>query len=61
MLDVVENTIEMEVKVQKTLAEINEIENSTLVGFFAQLIKVDKRKNPDLYKKINNTAGQLQI
>jgi hypothetical protein len=50
---------EKEIQVPKNLQEINEIEKSTLVGFFAKLIEVDKRNNPELYKKMSD--GQLLI
>lgn len=50
---------EKEIQVPKNLQEINEIEKSTLVGFFAKLIEVDKRNNPELYKKISD--GQFLI
>ena len=50
---------EKEIQVPKNLQEINQIEKSTLVGFFAKLIEVDKRNNPELYKKISD--GQFLI
>ena len=50
---------EKEIQVPKNLQEINEIEKSTLAGFFAKLIEVDKRNNPELYKKMSD--GQLLI
>lgn len=53
------NTEKEILQVPKNLQEISEIEKSTLVGFFAKLIEVDKRNNPDFYKKISD--GQLLI
>ena len=54
-----EQDTEKEIQVPKNLQEISEIEKSALVGFFSKLIAVDKRNNPELYKKLSD--GLLQI
>jgi hypothetical protein len=38
-----------EIKTDWSLKELNEVERNNLFGFFALLLKVDKRVNPQLY------------
>lgn len=37
-----------------SLEDLNEVERDNLLGFFALLVKVDRRINPHLYKNGNN-------
>jgi len=42
----------MEKKPRFRMSDLTETEKNNFVGFFALLLKVDRRTNPHLYKKI---------
>lgn len=44
-----------EIKTDWSLKELSETERNNLLGFFALLLKVDKRVNPQLYAHNGNT------
>ncbi len=50
-----ENNNKKEIKKDWSLKELNEIDRNNLLGFFALLLKVDKRVNPHLYENNRNT------
>lgn len=39
-----------------SVKDLSETERNNLLGFFALLIKVDKRVNPQLYQNANNRS-----
>lgn len=39
-----------------SVKDLSEMERQNLLGFFALLIKVDKRVNPQLYQNANNRS-----
>jgi hypothetical protein len=40
-----------------SVKDLSEMERQNLLGFFALLIKVDKRVNPQLYQNANNRGS----
>ena len=44
----------------KKIQEWTEEEKSNVLGVFELLLKVDKRINPDKYKKQNDTTSRVQ-
>tara|TARA_A100001015_G_C15012596_1_gene723891 strand:+ start:397 stop:576 length:180 start_codon:yes stop_codon:yes gene_type:complete len=46
---------EKEIKTDWSLKELSETERSNLLGFFALLLKVDRRVNPHLYANNGST------
>lgn len=40
-----------------SVKDLSEMERQNLLGFFALLIKVDKRVNPQLYQNANNRSS----
>ena len=44
-----------------SLKELNEIERKNLLGFFALLLKVDRRINPQLYVGHSNTNDTERV
>ncbi len=55
-----ENKSKKEIKADWSLKELSETERSNLLGFFALLLKVDRRVNPHLYANIGNTNNTNQ-
>jgi len=51
---------EKEIKTDWSLKELSETERNNLLGFFALLLKVDRRINPHLYANIRNTNNTNQ-
>lgn len=55
-----EENNEKEIKTDWSLKELSETERNNLLGFFALLLKVDRRINPHLYENIRNTNNTNQ-
>ncbi|MDA1169324.1 MAG: hypothetical protein O3A36_03230 [bacterium] len=55
-----ENNNEKEIKKDWSMKELGEIDQNNLLGFFALLLKVDRRINPHLYGNIGNTSNTNQ-
>lgn len=50
-----EDDKQKEIKTDWSIKDLKEIERTNLLGFFALLLKVDKRVNPQLYVGHSNT------
>lgn len=57
-----EDNKQKEITTDWSIKDLKETERSNLLGFFALLLKVDKRVNPQLYaghSHLNDTQGLL--
>lgn len=49
-----------EIKTDWSVKDLNEVDRNNLLGFFALLLKVDRRINPHLYANNGNTNHSNQ-